>query len=40
MRLLRAVAAVCILVALGSALSACVVVPYPYSHGGYYHYRR
>jgi hypothetical protein len=40
MRLLRATAGVCVLVVLGSALSGCVVVPYPHGHGGYYHYRR
>ena len=40
MRLLKAVAGVCILLALGSALSGCVVVPYPHGYGGYYHYRR
>jgi hypothetical protein len=40
MRLLKAAVGVCILAALGCALSACVVVPYPHGHGGYYHYRR
>jgi len=40
MRLLKAAAGVCILVVLGSALSGCVVVPYPRYHGGYYHDRR
>lgn len=39
MRLIKAVAGVCVLVALGSALSGCVIVPVPYGHGGYYHYR-
>jgi len=39
MRLFKAAAGICVLVLLGSSLSGCVVVPYPYGHGVYYHYR-
>ena len=40
MRSIRAIAGVCVLVVLGSALGGCVVVPVPFGHGGYYHDHR
>ncbi len=37
MRLVKAVVGVCVVVVLGSALGGCVIVPYHYGHGRYYH---
>jgi hypothetical protein len=38
MKLLKTLVGVCTAIALVSALSGCVVVPY--GHGGYYHHYR
>lgn len=38
MKLAKTVLALCIVAVLGSALSACVVLPVPYRHGHHHRY--
>ncbi len=40
MKIRKALLGAFALIVLSSALSGCVIVPVPYGHGGYYHYRR